>query len=190
MRPSTKSAVFPAELPYYPKLHRIWLLRGFQRFKKVSRVLSPRKQGQSAWSSGHDAVLLMRPATDADSSSSRLVASPELTGDKGHESLTEVFGPLGLIPQTGLRFMKHLSGRRQLESPHVVVEYLIYFDTKLTAALALVERLPMHAAVVPTVICPVDRFGDVLVQELDHIKEVIFGIPGSCAFYPTFKGPG
>jgi hypothetical protein len=28
----------------------------------------------------------------------RLVASPELTGNKDYESLTEVFGPLWLIP--------------------------------------------------------------------------------------------
>jgi hypothetical protein len=51
----------------------------------------------------------------------RLVASPELTGNKGHERLTEVFGPLWLIPREPRSDMSKVnhSPKRQIgEGPH------------------------------------------------------------------------
>ena len=57
-RASVNATIFSTELPCNPELRRIWLLRGLAGFRKVSRVRSRRKQGQSAWSSGHHVVLL------------------------------------------------------------------------------------------------------------------------------------
>ena len=57
MRLFAHAAILSAGLPYHPELRRIWLLRGLAGFRKVSRVRSRRKQGQSAWSSGHHVVL-------------------------------------------------------------------------------------------------------------------------------------
>jgi hypothetical protein len=56
-RLSAHAAFFRARVAVQCEQRRIWLLRGLQRFRKVSRVLSWRKQGQSARSSGHHAVL-------------------------------------------------------------------------------------------------------------------------------------
>jgi len=57
MRLFAHAAILSAGLPYHPELRRIWLLRSLAGFRKVSRVRSRRKQGQSAWSSGHHVVL-------------------------------------------------------------------------------------------------------------------------------------
>jgi hypothetical protein len=57
MRLSAQTSVFSARSPHTSELRRIWLLRGLQWFRKASRICSCRKQGQSAWSSGHRAVL-------------------------------------------------------------------------------------------------------------------------------------
>jgi hypothetical protein len=102
MRPSAYAAVYSAEWPYHPELRRILLLRSLQRFGKAPRVLSRRKQGRSAWSFSHHAILLSGQRCDSGRSSPRLVASLGLIENKGYECLTEVFGPLWLIPLVAL----------------------------------------------------------------------------------------
>jgi hypothetical protein len=79
-------------------LRRILLLRSLPRFGRAPRGLSRRKQGRSAWSFGHHAVLPSGLLCDSDRPLPRLAASLESIENKGYESLMEVFGPLWLIP--------------------------------------------------------------------------------------------
>ncbi len=78
--------------------------------------------------------------------------------------------------ESQLRLEQHLASIGKLEFLLIVSKNLVNSVSIFPLPIGFVEATPMRAAIVPTVVSPIYRFGDMLLEEFDHVKKVVLAI--------------